>query len=176
MKFRLTLEVILLGFVCSATACSEETGNALDPVIFESHFENNAWGFYGYECRILSSGKIERFNIKEISVLGGYQIGHVYEEQSPGEIGPKVVETMAKKIGEIHGKPEPGNSFMADFGVGQLVAMSYGPNNKSEEIILIEWGDMARVNQSDAAIELVTWMSGVFANAGCPFPGNEGAR
>ena len=49
-------------------------------------------------------------------------------------------------------------------------------SENGEEIILIEWGDHSRINPNEAAVELVTWLSGVFAKAGCPGMGKFDSR
>ena len=175
MVTRAALGVLFIVLVLSATASSEETDSAPDRMLFESRFENHAWGYYGYECRIMSSGKIERYSIEK--KVGRFEMVKDYTELPPGRIDPEIVETMAEKISAAKG--EPGESiYMAnDYGTGQLVAMDYSQDSENvEKILLIEWGDFGRVNPSEAAVELATWLSEVFSNAGCRGPEDSGGR
>jgi len=175
MIFKLALGVLALGFGFFLTGFLEDENQDPGQVVFLSRFENHAWSDYGDECWIMSSGRIERYKLDWKYDSTG--IRKEYTELPPGKIDSNNVKTMAKKISAAKGDLGEFIFMARDFGMGQLVALDYSQDSENgEEIILIEWGDHGRINPNEAAVELVTWLSGVFAKAGCPEMGGFDPR
>jgi len=173
--FRLAFGIFTLSLGSFLTGCSEDKNRDPGQVVFLSQFENHAWSDYGDECRIMSSGRVERYKIDWVYDSSGSK--KEYTELPPDKISRTIVEAMEKKIPAAKGDLGEFIGMGADFGMGQFIALDYSQDRKNaKEIILIEWGDGGRINPNETAVELVTWLSGVFAKAGCPEMGEFDPR
>jgi hypothetical protein len=164
--------VVLLLVFC--LACEKEGYHAPEeqPVYFEYHFINHAWGYQDFGWLVAGNGKIWSFEYPDsyqMAVHGDFlsleQLQHNVEQADSiiGEVSQAVLERKKDLIpvaaeGEIKDFQRQG----ADMGVGLFACYKYDPTEDAYQYILLSMtGDHQRYNSSKEADKLVEWLKEV---------------
>ncbi|MEN8202001.1 MAG: hypothetical protein ABFS28_05345 [Bacteroidota bacterium] len=165
--------IISLILVC-CLACEKEGYDApeLQPVFFEYHYINHAWGYQDHGWLIDREGTIRRFELPmdyNLGTHGDYlsleQLEHNLGQADSvcGEIGKTVFDQKTDLIpaaseGEIEDIQWRG----ADMGMGIFSCYRYDPAEDAYQYVLLSAsGDYLQNNLSTEAEDLAKWLKGL---------------
>lgn len=167
---RFTIRIImLLGLLL--VGCEKEVYNAPgdQPLFFEYHYINHAWGFQESGWLIDRDGNIKSFNMPEdyrIGLTGGHlsleDLEHnlgltdsIVGNVADGELEKYINYIPAAAEGEI-GRS---NSIAADAGSSVLSCYLWDPEKSAYQyVFLAQSGDWEQFNLSEEAEKLVEWL------------------
>jgi len=163
---------LLLVVIMFAKACDKEgyEGPEQQPVYFEYHYINHAWGYNDHGWLVDMKGNIWRFEFPEnfnTALHGDYltlgQLEHNLA-QCDSVVGEVSLSRLEKKIklisGAAEGEIDDVHRQGADMGLGVYSCYRYDPNEDAYEYILLSAdGDYQQHNHSPEAEKLVEWLS-----------------
>ncbi len=172
--YRIGLIVVLIPLMAS---CEKAEYNAPEdqPVYFEYHYINHAWGFQEHGWLIDKEGNIRSFNKPENFVQGlkgaylsledlEHNLG--LTDSIIGNVEHKVLEKYINYIpAASEGAIGKSKSIAADAGSSVLSCYMYDPDMDAYQyVFLAESGDWEQFNLSAEAEKLVDWLAdfGVF--------------
>jgi len=166
--FRFGVFVLL---VLGCMACEKDVYDAPgdQPVFFEYHFSNYAWGYQDYGWLVDGDGKIRSYEHPEgyhLATHGDYlsleqleynlgQADSVIGEVSRAVLDKKKNLIPAAAEGEIEDFQRQG----ADMGLGIFACYKYDPVEDAYQYVMLSTtGDHQRANKAKEAEELVKWL------------------
>lgn len=166
---RIGLFVVLIPLM---VACEKAEYNAPDdqPVYFEYHYSNHAWGFQEHGWFIDKEGNIRSFNKPESFVqglIGAYLSLEELEhnlgltDSIIGNVDPKDLEKYINFIpAASEGAIGKSKSIAADAGSSVLSCYMYDPDMDAYQyVFLAQSGDWEQFNLSTGAEKLVDWLA-----------------
>jgi hypothetical protein len=170
IKFNLLLVLVFLMMACDKDAydAPEE-----QPVFFEYHYMNHAWGVQDHGWLLDQHGNIRRFDFPENynSVIHGDFLSLEQLEHNLGQADSVVGEVNANKLEKqvrlIQGASEGEITRIhwqgADMGLGVYSCYKYDAEQNAYQFILLSAdGDYQQYNQSSEAEKLSDWLKEVF--------------
>ncbi len=162
---------LILALFLLLMACEKEGYVAPEdqPVYFEYHYVNFAWGHQDHGWLIDSEGNIRRFEFPESyhAVTHGDYLSLEQLEHNLGQadsvIGDVDIKEFEKRVKWIQGASggEITNIHMqgADMGLGVFACYKYNPMEEAYQFILLSAdGDYQQYNRSPDAEKLVEWL------------------
>ncbi len=172
MRKTLAIRVIFIfGLTLWMGACNKEVYLAPEeqPLFFEYHFANFAWGVQDFGWLLDRHGTIRRFELPEEyhSVIHGEYLSLEQLEDNLGQadsvIGDVSPAKLEKKIRLIEGASQGEITKVhrqgADMGMGVYGCFKYDPEMQAYQYILLSAdGDHQQYNKSPDAEKLVDWL------------------
>ncbi len=162
---------LVLVFLLLLMACEKNRYDAPEeqPVYFEYHFANFAWGMQDYGWLMDRNGTIRRFDFPEEynSAIHGDYLSLEQLEHNMGQADSVVGEVNASKLekkiqliqGASEGEITKVHSQGADMGLGAYGCYKYDPEMEAYQYILLSAdGDYQQYNQSSEAEKLTEWL------------------
>lgn len=155
-------------------ACEKDRYDAPEeqPVYFEYHFINHAWGYQDFGWLVDSEGNIRAFEHPDGYNLASHgdilsleqleynlaQADSIIEEISKSELEKKQDLIPGAAEGEISDFQRHG----ADMGMGVFSCYKYDPQEDAYQYVLLSAsGDHQQFNRSTEAEKLVKWLKGL---------------
>ena len=161
----------ILALAMLVNSCDKEVYQAPEeqPVYFEYHFANYAWGYQNHGWLVDAEGTIRRFEFPESYNQGGHGDYLTLEQleanlgQADSVIGEVGTRKLEKQIGLIQGAADGQITKIhrqgADMGLGVYSCFKYDPEQKAYQIILLfADGDCQQYNKSTDAEKLTEWL------------------
>lgn len=158
--------------------CKKESLDLVSPeqrVFFQAEYLNHAWGLQHNGWFIDSSGIIYTYDKPESwnfpDSAGVISERAMEENLAMTNIAPESIDKalLLEKISLIHkaaeGKLSDPKNTMADFGIISFHAFTFNKEDRQyTRIILHQYGDWTRVNQSSSANSLYEWLKTIKPN------------
>jgi hypothetical protein len=164
--------VVLLLVFC--LACEKENYDAPEeqPIYFEYHFVNHAWGYHDFGWLVDGDGKIRSFEYPDsynVAVHGDFlsleQLEHNLAQADSiiGEVSSTVLDRKKDLIPDAAtGMIKDFQRQGADMGMGVFACYKYDPVEDAYEYVMLSMlGDHQRYNSSKEADKLVDWLKGL---------------
>lgn len=162
---------LVLIFLVFCLACENYEYNAPEeqPIYFEYHFVNHAWGYQDFGWLVDGEGQIRSFEYPgsyNVAMHGDFlsleQLQHNVTQADSiiGEISPTLLDRKKDLIpaaaeGEIKDFQRQG----ADMGMGVFACYKYDPAEDAYQYVLLSMlGDHQRYNSAKEADKLVDWL------------------
>jgi hypothetical protein len=162
---------LILALMLMTIACDKDVYDAPEdqPVFFEYHFANFAWGLQDYGWLMDGQGTIRRFDLPEEynSAIHGDYLSLEQLEHNLGQADSVVGEVNASKLekkiqliqGASEGEITKVHSQGADMGLGAYGCYKYEPEVQAYQYILLSAdGDYQQYNKSAEAEKLTGWL------------------
>lgn len=155
-------------------ACEKAVYDAPDeqPIYFEYHFVNHAWGYQDFGWLVDGDGRIRSFEYPDsyhVAMHGDFlsleqlEYNLAQADSLLGEIRKSELEKKKDLIaGAAEGEISDFQRHGADMGMGVFSCYKYDPQEDAYQFVLLSMsGDHQRYNASREADKLVDWLKGL---------------